>query len=85
MLVSGPFFVVTLCVKSQVPASAGDEAGVPEDDDPPCGRGVRCSACFVQSDREECQEFQLLVVKLLRSHVVDEDDGDESDRFPCAG
>ena len=32
------------------------------------------------SDREECQEFQLLVVQLSRSHFVDED---ECDRFPC--
>ena len=35
-------------------------------------------------DREECQEFQLLVVQLLRSQFVDEDDGDEGDKFPCA-
>ena len=35
--------------------------------------------------REECQEFQLLVVQLLRSQFMDEDDGDEGDRFPCAG
>ena len=34
------------------------------------------------SDREECQEFQLLVVQWLLSHFVDEDDGDEGDRFP---
>ena len=31
-------------------------------------------------DREECEEFHLLVVRLLRSHFVDEDDGD---RCPC--
>ena len=30
------------------------------------------------SDREECQEFQLLVVQLLRSQCVDEDEGDRS-------
>ena len=35
-------------------------------------------------DREECQEFQLLVVQLSRSPFVDEDDGDEGDKFPCA-
>ena len=43
VLVSGPFFVVTLCVTSRVPASAGVESCVPEDHDPPCGTGVRCS------------------------------------------
>ena len=32
------------------------------------------------SDREECQEFQLLVVQLLRFQVVDED---ECDRVQC--
>ena len=36
------------------------------------------------SDREECPEFQLLVVQLLRAHFVDGDDGDEGDRFPFA-
>ena len=37
------------------------------------------------SDSEECQEFQLRVVQLLRSQFVDEDDGDEGVRFPRAG
>ena len=32
------------------------------------------------SDLEECQEFRLLVVQLLGSSFVDED---ECDRFPC--
>ena len=36
------------------------------------------------SDRGECQEFQLLV-QLLLSQFVDEDDGDEGDKFPRAG
>ena len=30
------------------------------------------------SDREECQEFQLLVVQLLQFPFVDEDEGDKS-------
>ena len=37
------------------------------------------------TNRGECQEFQLLVVQLLRSQFVDDDDGDEGDRFPRAG
>ena len=38
----------------------------------------------VWSDREECQEFQLLVVQWLLSQLVDEDDGDEGVWFPRA-
>ena len=37
------------------------------------------------SDREEPQEFQLLVVHLFRYQFVDEDDGDEGDRFLRGG
>ena len=36
------------------------------------------------SDREKCLEFQPLAFQLLRSQFVDEGDGDEGDRFPCA-
>ena len=82
VLVSGPFFVVTLCVMSRVPASAGDAAGVPEDDDPPCGTGVRCSVCVVQykvrfsleattQDGTQRSCFSVLLYFLgLCSHVV---------------
>ena len=55
---------------------------------PPTETGPYSEKNHEWSDRAECQEFQLLVVQLLRSlrsQFVDEDDGDEGDRFLCAG